>query len=365
MQILYTHDIFSRQHYGGISRYFVELIQHLSLSGSDLRVLAGEHFNQHLRVLDGHSSLLGQYSSSAYPFRLLNRFRNRLQQEKHLGRSKNQIAHHTYYSYRRPLKSVRMVITIHDLIPERYPDQFGWKARMLSLAKRRSCAFADRILVNSQTTKNDLVDEYGISPEKIDVTYLGNSLHGYATRSLPKPSPKPYLLYVGSRNGYKNCRVVFEAFAQSRVLKNDLSLVCFGGGKFSSSEMHLLCDLGIEKHVSQVSGDDFQLASYYQHAAAFVYPSLYEGFGIPPVEAMNFGCPIVASTGGSIPEVVGPAGVYFNPRDPAMLRDSLESVVYGDQQKAELRKQMTIRLPLYSWKQTADQTLLCYEKAAA
>lgn len=365
MQILYTHDIFSRQQYGGISRYFVELIQHLHKAGSDLRVLAGDHLNQHLQVLEGHTSLVGRYSPSRRPFRFLKQFHNRFRQEKQLRRRERQVAHHTYYSFDRPLKPLRLVVTIHDLIPERFPEQFGWKARALSLAKRRSCSFADRILVNSHTTKNDLVNEFGISADKIDVTYLGNSLHPYSSQSLPNPHAKPYLLYIGSRNGYKNCRVVFEAFAQSKRLIEDFSLVCFGGGRFTPMEKRLLADLGLEGCVQQVGGDDYQLACHYQHATAFVYPSIYEGFGIPPVEAMSFGCPIVASTGGSIPEIVGSAGHYFDPKNPTMLSQALESVLYDEQRKAELRQEMKTRLPLYSWEQTAKQTLQCYEKAAA
>ncbi|MCA9070101.1 MAG: glycosyltransferase family 4 protein [Planctomycetaceae bacterium] len=364
MQVLYTHDIFSRQHYGGISRYFVELIQHLSNEGSDLCVLAGKHSNQHLQVLEGHMSVMGEYSRNRQ-FHFLNQFRNRIQQEKQLVSTKKQIAHHTYYSFQRPLKSLRLVVTIHDMIPERFPEQFGWKARILSLAKRRSCSFADRILVVSQNTKRDLIHEFGISPDKIDVTYLGSSLRRYASQELPNPFSKPYILYVGSRGGYKNGRVLFEAFAHSTLLKNDFSLVCFGGGKFSPSEMQFFCKLGIEGHVYQRGGNDLQLSRYYKHAECFVYPSIYEGFGIPPIEAMSFDCPIVASTGGSIPEVVGSAGVYFDPQSSAMLRDSLESLLYDVQKQAELRVEMKTRLSMYSWENTAKQTLQCYEKAAA
>src|SRR5690606_3962659 len=116
----------------------------------------------------------------------------------------------TYYSFTRPLRPARLIVTVHELIPERYPRQFGWKAALLSAAKFRSCLLADRILVISETTKNDLVEHYRISPERIDVTYLGNSLARFAKEELPSPVPFPYLLYVGSRGGYKNCRGFWE-----------------------------------------------------------------------------------------------------------------------------------------------------------
>ena len=365
MQVVYTHDIFSRQSVGGISRYFVELIRGLSAQGINLRVLAGEYLNQHLYELDGDPCLDGKYRPNAHRQRFrwsLNRWRK---QQLAGFRGSEAIVHHTYYSFQRPARSARLVVTIHDMIPERFPDQFGWKAPFLSLAKRRSCDFADRILVNSQTTKSDLVNWHGIDPDKVHVTYLGNSLLPYRGLHQPRPNDRPYLLYVGARKGYKNCQVLFEAFAASPKLRRDFSIVCFGGGPFSRREMRRIHELGIAGLVRQTGGDDGELANYYSHAAAFVCPSIYEGFGMPAVEAMSFACPVVVSDCGSIPEVVGPAGVYFNPHDRGMLTDVLETVLYNESLKQKLRAEMEKRESHFRWEHTAQETLRCYESIAA
>jgi glycosyltransferase involved in cell wall biosynthesis len=107
------------------------------------------------------------------------------------------------------------------------------------------------------------------------------------------------------------------------------------------------------------------LARHYRYAAALVYPSLYEGFGLPTVEAMTFGCPIVASTGGSIPEIVGPAGVYFDPLSSEMLAETLRNLLFEESAKERLRVLMRERAKRFSWEETARQTLECYRKAAA
>jgi glycosyltransferase involved in cell wall biosynthesis len=365
MRVVYTHDIFSRQNVGGISRYFVELIRHLAAGPAEIQVHAGRHANEHLRELLGDSSFVGKYQARKGPLPLYQQLKNQLQQSSLAKLAPPAIAHHTYYSFTRPLRPARLVVTVHDLIPERFPKQFGWKARLLTAAKFRSCIQADRILAISETTKSDLVEHYHIPPDIIDVTWLGNSLARFTDADLPSPGPAPYLLYVGVRGGYKNCRAFWEAYARSARLKSHFRILCFGGGDFTSNELRLLEDLKIAHRVEQFGGDDLLLAGCYRHAAAFVCPSLYEGFGIPSVEAMSFGCPIVASTGGSIPEVVGPAAVYFDPHDIEMLTEALENVLYDESLRERLKMEMKQRESRFRWEHTARQTLASYERAAA
>lgn len=364
MRVVYTHDIFSRQYVGGISRYYVELIRHLAEGSAEVDVFAGAYANAHLSELNARASLVGQFRKSKSRLRLPRYVRNQFQQSYYARSAKADIVHHTYYSFKRPFPKARLIVTVHDLIPERFPKQFGWKGRLLSAAKRRTCAKADRILAISETTKTDLVEHFGIASETIDVVYLGNSLSKYVNVLDSSPHPTPYILYVGGRAGYKNCRILWQAFSQSRLLRRDFHLICFGGGTFTSHEISQLADLKLSELVCHAAGDDQTLSRYYRHASALVYPSLYEGFGLPPVEAMSFGCPIIASTGGAIPEIVGPAGVYFDPTQPDMLREVLETLLFDESLQNQLRGQMKERVSRFCWKQTAQQTLESYRKAA-
>ena len=331
----------------------------------EVNVLAGSHANRHLQELEGHHSLVGIYQPNIKKAGSYQRWLNRRREKTHAGNTSQTLVHHTYYSFTRPLHSARLVATVHDLIPERFPQQFGWKAPLLAAAKRRTCALAERVLTISETTKHDLVDSYGISPDRIDVTYLGNSLLQFVEVSEPSPHAAPYILYVGARSGYKNCRLLWEAYSRSERLKTDFEIMCFGGGSFSFEERNLLEKLKIAHRVVQRGGDDREIANHYRHASVFVYPSFYEGFGIPPVEAMSFGCPIIASWGGSIPEIVGPAAAYMDPYDADMLRATLENVLDNESIRNQLRMEMKRRESRFRWEETARQTLACYEKAAA
>lgn len=365
MRVVYTHDIFSRQSVGGISRYFVELIRHLAEGPAEIQVFAGRHANTHLAELEGQKGLLGQFQSDGGGNRFFRYVRNQLKQCRYARSAGVNIVHHTYYSLARPFPSARLIVTVYDLIPEKFPKQFGWKGRLLSAAKFRTCSQADRILAISETTKNDLLEHFHLSPDLIDVAYLGNSLSRYVHEVSDSPYHAPYILYVGARGGYKNCRALWEAYSQSDLLRNHFHIVCFGGGAFTTRERWLLEDLKVSHSVRQTNGDDRTLARYYRHASALVYPSHYEGFGLPPVEAMSFGCPVIASTGGSIPEVVGPAGAYFDPDDPEMLRHVLETVLFNSSIQDRLREEMKRRVLLFDWKRSAQQTLACYQRAAA
>lgn len=365
MRVVYTHDIFSRQNVGGISRYYTELIRNLADQFNGIQVFAGHYANRHLAELEGRGHVIGQFQRGKFTIRFPRHLRNQWRQN-HFARSANaDIVHHTYYSFARPFPSARLVVTVHDLIPERFPKQFGWKSRLLSAAKRRTCTKADQIIAISETTKADLVEHFGISPQIIDVIYLGNSLSQFAQDESHSPSCAPYMLYVGARPGYKNCKTFWEAYSRSPHVKENFRVICFGGGTFSNREQRLLHKLNVSQLVSHANGDDRELSRYYRHAAALVYPSLYEGFGLPPVEAMSFGCPIVASTGGAIPEIVGPAGFYFQPDDSDMLRSVLEKVLSDSSLQIRLREEMQRRALRFSWQQTAQQTLECYQKVAA
>ncbi len=161
---------------------------------------------------------------------------------------------------------------------------------------------------------------------------------------------RPFLLYVGLREGYKNFHRLLAAYSRSQLLKRDFDLVCFGGGALGGEERSRARDLGVPTaRLRYVSGGDEALAQLYASAAALVYPSVYEGFGIPPLEAMSVGCPVICSNSSSLPEVVGDAAELFDPLDEDQIRSAMERVVMSEGLRKDLSERGRRRCALFSW----------------
>jgi glycosyltransferase involved in cell wall biosynthesis len=199
-----------------------------------------------------------------------------------------------------------------------------------------------------------------VPENKTSVIYHGSSFYK-KTKNKSFPIRKPYLLFIGQRDGYKNFDILLRAFAHSSKLRKDFLLICFGGGTFSSVERKRIATLGLSlQDVIHVRGDDADLAGFYGEAAAFVYPSLYEGFGIPLLEAMALSCPVVCSNASSFPEVVGNAADLFDPFDEESLRSTIERVVFSMEHRDFLIGRGLDRARLFSWDRCAEETLQVY-----
>ena len=217
------------------------------------------------------------------------------------------------------------------------------------------------IICISENTRKDLLEIIDVDPQKVSVVHLGYSLSIPASKKMEKIIQHPYLLYVGKRGGYKNFERLLNAYADSNRLKKDFCLVCFGGGDFISEELDYINHLGISKdRILYCSGDDTLLAKFYFHASAFVYPSLYEGFGIPLLEAMSFSCPVICSNISSIPEVAGDAAEYFDPYSVENIMDAIENVVYSDHKRNHLIPLGLKRIEEFSWEKCAIKTKSIY-----
>ncbi len=169
-------------------------------------------------------------------------------------------------------------------------------------------------------------------------------------------------LYVGNRKGYKNYSGLLNAYAKSAALQSQFKLVCFGGGRFSNAEQEHRARLGLAKgQVLCFEGQDPVLASLYKNASAFVYPSMYEGFGMPPLEAMSFGCPVVCSNRAAIPEIVGDAGEYFDPHDGGEMIEAILRVTTSRPYADELRSKGNLQISKYSWHKCASETFNIYK----
>jgi glycosyltransferase involved in cell wall biosynthesis len=164
------------------------------------------------------------------------------------------------------------------------------------------------------------------------------------------------VLFVGARGGYKNFAGLVESFAAAVSLRRDFEILCFGGGAFSDRESTLLDSLGIAGVVRHVGGGDEVLSGLLSTARVLVYPSLYEGFGIPLLEAMVAGCPVACSKSASLPEVAGDAAEYFDPSDFGEIQKALETVLGNSARREELIVKGRMRVKEFTWQRCAART---------
>jgi glycosyltransferase involved in cell wall biosynthesis len=363
MRVLYDYQAFSRQFYGGVSRYFVELARLLSRrNDTEIEILAPLYLNHYLRELDpgivsGHQ--LRHVPKAAG--RIINLY-NRAITRHRAARYRPDIFHETYYSRQSiPLRRHQArVITVYDMIHERFPEYFpAWDGT--AAAKQQAVTRADRVICISETTRRDLLEISNVAPGKVSVVHLGFDSPQTLNIVAEPIIDGPYLLHVGIRSGYKNFRRLLEAYAGEPELHKSFRLVCFGGGRFSHAEEQQRIRLGLaDDRLVWIGGSDSVLMQLYRHATAFVYPSLYEGFGIPPLEAMAHDCPVICSTGGSISEVVGDAGEFFDPGNPAAIAQAIMNVTGSQARAAELRTLGKRRITRFTWEQCARDTYAVY-----
>jgi glycosyltransferase involved in cell wall biosynthesis len=365
MRIVYDHQVFSWQKYGGISRYFCELaVRIASDSETTVQVFAPLYVNEYLRRVQQVPHLVRGMKVPQVPKtgRMMN-LANRFLVRKWLGRSSPDVVHETYYSDR-PLapKSSKIVVTVYDMVHEKF-NGGCLSADKTGSNKAMAVARADHVICISENTKKDLIELLDIRPEKISVIYLGYELECASPEKKSERTQEPYILYVGNRDRYKNFSRLLQVYASSAWLQSNFKLVCFGGPPFTGTELQEIRRLGIpQAYVVRMDGNDAALARLYAGAAAFVYPSLYEGFGLPLLEAMAYDCPVVCSDSSSIPEVVGQAGEYFDPTDVHSIAAALDKVLGSSEHASELIRKGRQQVKRFSWDKCAQNTLRVYRE---
>lgn len=364
MKVLFDHQTFCIQKYGGISRYFYELANHLSkMDLASVEIFAPLYINEYFDENTGirpHGIRLPR----ALPQKLSRRLSFWADVAAfNLLKHRADIFHETYYSLADCCpQGAKRVVTVCDMIHEKFPENFSILDRTREI-KTRTVRRADHIICISENTRKDLIELLGVAEEKISVVYLGHSFMRDERTFNQRKTDKPYLLYVGKRGEYKNFSGLLRAYAASQLLKNEFSIVCFGGGNFTAAETALMESLDIDPgNVIFASGGDNALAGWYRSAEVFVYPSLYEGFGIPPLEAMSCGCPVACSNTSSLPEVVGEAAELFNPDNSTDMRLAIERVVSSPDYAAQLITKGKQRIKLFSWEKCARDTLNVYRQ---
>jgi len=359
-KVVYDYQVFEWQKYGGVSRYIYEIASYLSHQKAlEVEILALAHINEYLK--NGDPGFITGFSvpNINKTGRIKRGFNANLSRAI-LRYSPPNIIHKTYYQpHQLAPKNTKVVTTIHDMTHEKFSQYFPDQRD--SRNKAKSAALADHIICVSQNTKKDLIELFDIDPNKISVVYLGSSLTPTYDQTSNLEKTVPYILFVGDRDGYKNFQRLLQAYASSSQLKRDFKLICFGRKPLSSDELNLIHELGLpEGQILQVSGDDKALTRYYQGASALVYPSLYEGFGIPLIEAMSLGCPVACSNVSSLPEVAENAAELFDPYQPESIMTALENVLYSSLRAEELIHLGNERAKKFTWKICAEQTYAVY-----
>jgi glycosyltransferase involved in cell wall biosynthesis len=375
--IVYDYQVFSFQKYGGISRYFYEISSRIAkMSARDVRIIAPLYINEYFGEPQQNNKLMkglkinkpegiSPKSTQNSTHRVINPRDIINQQISNILISgyNPDIIHETYYTTRHiGTKRHKRVITVYDMVHEKFSsskDPSGSYANTKAIAIGR----ADRIICISENTRKDLIEILGVDEAKVSTIYLAYTPNLNIERDIEQilQLERPYLLYVGERGSYKNFDSLLRVYNNSEKLKQDFQLVCFGGEKFSTEEIKQIQEFQLEGKVFQMSGSDNMLTQIYRQAAAFIYPSLYEGFGIPPLEAMSCGCPVVCSNTSSIPEIVGDAGEYFDPYDLDSMSHAIEKVVYSEITASNLKRLGYERIKLFSWDLCAEQTNKVYQ----
>ncbi len=266
------------------------------------------------------------------------------------------------------------VVTIYDLSFLLYPESFKHSKRFyLGLFTRLSAKRARRIIAISESTKRDVVRLLGVPPEKVEVVYCGIdeafrplAEDQVATFRSKRGLPERFILFVGTIEPRKNVARLIEAFADLQTCKLANLKLVIGGAKgwFCEHVFARVEELGLEGDVMfpgyiPVS----ELPLWYNAAELFVYPSLYEGFGLPPLEAMACGTPVVAANTSSLPEVVGEAGLTVDPLDVEGLAEAMRRALSDEALRQEMRERGLQRAKGFSWTKTARETVQVYRRA--
>ncbi len=365
MKIAYKHQIFSAQRFGGISRYFVELAKNISLLKKNedmVKIISPLHINNYLTNEINKVSIQGirspDFRGSSSVCSIVNSFFSPIL----IRNFEPDLIHETYYnSITKNTSRAKKIITVFDMVHEIFLEQFSKKDNTTE-EKKIAIQEADHIICISENTQKDLVRILDVDINKTSVIHLGYSLSETKTKFQVK-NDRPYLLYVGGRDGYKNFSRFVQAYANSKEIMNSFDIVMFGSKNFTNEEIKIFEKLNIRKeNIKAVDGDDTKLANYYRNAELFVYPSLYEGFGIPPLEAMSYGCPVICSNTSSIPEIVGDAAILFDPYSLESISNSIETVLSNNELRSTLISKGFEQIRKFSWEKCAKETFDVYKK---
>lgn len=383
MKILYDHQAFTLQRFGGVSKCFCELISNMP---ADLipMIAVKESYNVHLLesgICSGIEEPKMNYSKwkdmfpfkgSGFLFRLLMQMRllpcmeakNKKFAINEIKKKDFDVFHPTFFNpyFLKYIGAKPWIITVHDMMPELFPEYFN-QNDMQIVFKRKYLNQAAGIVAVSKQTKKDIVRLLGIPEDRITVVYHGSPKREDVNE--PSLIDSPYYLYVGTRIAYKNFPQTLADFAEFHQKHNEVKLVCTGDD-FTVDEKKMIEELVIADAIFHIRANEHEMKILYAHAIAFVYPSLYEGFGMPILEAFAYGCPVLLNNRSCFPEIASDAGIFFDSEPgKSNLSDAFEQIYMmpSDERKRIIDKGYK-RLGDFSWKKSAEKLAELYRKVS-
>jgi glycosyltransferase involved in cell wall biosynthesis len=356
IRVLYDEQIFLLQRQGGVSKYFVELIRqfmdHPELGVEPILVTTKTR-NKYLK---------DQLDSSLQVTTTLPQVFLSIMSALFRGRTKPigvDLVHHTFYlpGYLSRFPGIPKVSTLFDMIPE-FADK-GKRPWNPHFRKRAYLLKSSAVVSISDSSTKDMITQYGYKLP-VQTTHLGVSSEFMPGLPPINQLPKNYFLFVGNRAGYKNARLAMSAFSTILAKYEDAHLLFCGGGSFNKKELSEIGRLGISQRVVQLEVASSELPGLYSNAMALVYPTTYEGFGLPLVEAMASGIPILASETPINREIAGSVARYFQPNSSSELAHLLSEVL---SEPTDLRGKINEGLKQsekFDWYQCAELTAKVY-----
>ena len=261
----------------------------------------------------------------------------------------------------------KIVNTVHDLVFYTYPETVE-KSNLQRMTKniKRSCDMSDIIICVSENTKRELIEFINIPEEKARVVYNGvdhgrfnTSVNAYTNESIPKD----YILYIGTLEPRKNLTTLIKAFATTKAKNEGCGLVIAGAKGWEYDEIFKLAkEYKTEVYFTGYVPND-SLPSLYKSARAFAFPSVYEGFGIPPLEAMACGTPVITTKSSSLPEVVGDAALTMdNPLDSEELSHMLDKIIFDSQTAKTCSEKGLVQAQKFNWDRSTEKVLEIYKE---
>lgn len=360
MNVFYDGHIFRWANPGGIRRYFWELITHLPPDW--IPVVLGSDSSC---PLPSHPGLRGRPRTALRPGRLTQAAQLAWWRRCELPRA--QVFHPTYYHLTGKLEfpDIRcpIVITFHDLIAARHPTLEPFSDQTIR-AQRESIDSAARIICVSRHTEKDLLELFPAAAGKTTVIHHGTSFVPGDTDTPVDVSARPYFLYVGSRSTYKNFPFLLQAFARASSVNARLRLQ-IAGPPLNPDEKWMIHFMGLAANVDAIAlPDEAALQKLYRGSLGLLYPSRYEGFGLPPLEAMACGTIPIASNATSLPEVLGDAGILLDPTDASAWAEAMLAVAGNMLDRPALLARGKRRAAELTWAASAAKHAALYRQLA-